>query len=279
MQYTQSPRKLQMLKEDSLIPLKPGDQCNIKKCDLSKYSQSSDITQCTISAITNGIATVIQERTVYEVELSKLSKFQRRVGINPYPQERGKIESFASPLWGILHRIGYGREESFTPIKGKAVGEINWNPFVYDSNGTKCYYQRPFVWTLSDKQLLLESLYQGIECGRILLRQRSWESIESMIEAGETELAFADIVDGKQRLNAIIGFIEGEYPDAQGNYFADFSDEAQKRFLDHKLFAFGEMTEDTKDSDVIYQFLRLNFAGVPQSPEHLDWVKGISRKM
>jgi hypothetical protein len=35
------------------------------------------------------------------------------------------------------------------------------------------------------------------------------------------------------------------------------------------------MREDSLDKDVIYQFLKLNFAGVPQSKEHIGFVKNI----
>jgi len=44
--------------------------------------------------------------------------------------------------------------------------------------------------------------------------------------------AFKDIVDGKQRLSAIIGFVEGEFEDLHGNKWEDLSRDAQYKFFD-----------------------------------------------
>lgn len=96
---------------------------------------------------------------------------------------------------------------------------------------------------------------------------------------GETELSFNDIVDGKQRLNAARNFILGKYPDANGNYFADLSSYSQYKFTEHQLFTYAEMPEGTKDEDVLHQFLKLNFAGVPQSKEHIEFVKSLQSKL
>ena len=92
-------------------------------------------------------------------------------------------------------------------MNGKIVNELNWNPYIYNRDNIKEYYQRPFCWTLEDNQLLIESIYNGIECGRILVRLRGWKFLENLSTTDETELAFKDIVDGKQRLNAIKSFM------------------------------------------------------------------------
>ena len=55
-------------------------------------------------------------------------------------------------------------------IDGVKVLELNDNPFVYDKEGNRLYYQRDYVWSLKDEQLFIESIYNGIECGKIVLR-------------------------------------------------------------------------------------------------------------
>ncbi len=135
------------------------------------------------------------------------------------------------------------------------------------------------MWSLQDKQLLIESLYQGIDCGKILIRKRAWSEITAMRAKGETELSFNDIVDGKQRLHTIKEFILGEFPDMQGNYFGDLSYKSQHLFTNNQQFSYAEMPENTKDADVIKQFLKMNFAGVPQSKEHIEFVKSIQGKI
>lgn len=149
---------------------------------------------------------------------------------------------------------------------------------MYDSNGQKEFYQRPLVWDLETKQTLIESIYQNVSCGRILIRERSWDNVENLIKSGETDVSFFDIVDGKQRLNAVIGFVKGEYPDLHGNYYGDLSSNAQHEFRYTQMIGYAEMKNVT-DSDVIRQFLKVNFAGVPQSKEHIEFVAAINARM
>lgn len=92
---------------------------------------------------------------------------------------------------------------------------------------------------------------------------------------GETELSFNDIVDGKQRLHTIKEFINGEFCDLYGNYYSDLSDSAQNKFLNHQLFQYCELPENTSDEEVLYQFLKTNFTGKPQSKEHIYYVKSL----
>ena len=96
-----------------------------------------------------------------------------------------------------------------------------------------------------------------------------------MRKNGETELAFKDIVDGKQRLNAIKEFLHDEFPDISGNYYSDLSSSAQTKFMNHQMLQYAEMENGTTDEDILFQFLKLNFAGVPQSKEHIEHVKSL----
>ena len=61
----------------------------------------------------------------------------------------------------------------------------------------------------------------------------------------------------------------------QGNYFDDLSKNAKSKFSNHQLFSYSELPEGTTDEEVLRQFLRLNFAGVPQSREHINFVKDL----
>lgn len=96
---------------------------------------------------------------------------------------------------------------------------------------------------------------------------------------GETELAFNDIVDGKQRLNTIREFLMDEFVDTYGNHFSDLSEESQNKFLNHQLLQYAEMPEGTTDEEVLYQFLKMNFSGIPQSQEHIQYVKSLLNKI
>ena len=60
------------------------------------------------------------------------------------------------------------------------------------------------------------------------------------------------------------------------NYFGDLSNYSQHKFTSHHLFSYAELPDNSKDIDIINQFLKLNFCGIPQSKEHIEFVKSIN---
>lgn len=206
-----------------------------------------------------------------------IARDTRNIGANRFAEDLHDIRFVAFSLESILFQLQDENKrinslDDFKNNHGETIRRANWNPYVIDKDGNKIRYQRPFVWTLEQKQLLVESIYMGIDCGKILVRKRSLKFAQN--ESG-SDSAFNDIVDGKQRLNAIIGFINCNYPDMNGDYFNDLSAMAQWRFTDHMLFSYAEMAEGATDEKVIRQFLKLNHTGVPQSKEHIEFVKSI----
>jgi len=129
---------------------------------------------------------------------------------------------------------------------------------------------------LKDKRLLIESIYNNIDCGKILVRNRGWEELE-VLQKGGHEIAWLDVVDGKQRLSCILEFIQDGFTDSFSNLYSDFSKVAKHKFLEHQLFSYSELPENTDDKEIIEQFLKLNFAGVPQSKEHIEFIKSLNK--
>ncbi|MBU1775863.1 MAG: DUF262 domain-containing protein, partial [Gammaproteobacteria bacterium] len=68
-------------------------------------------------------------------------------------------------------------------------------------------YQRKLVWTLDEKQNLIDSLIRDYPIPLILLA-----------DASEDGVAYFEIMDGMQRLNAIFSFIDNDFP-VDGQYF------------------------------------------------------------
>lgn len=157
--------------------------------------------------------------------------------------------------------------------KGNSI--ISENGFTGE-DGTKIYFQRELCWSLEDKQLLIDSIYNGINIGKIVIRNRSWKWVENQVKSGNHEVGFSDVVDGKQRLHTIIEFIKNEFPDSYGNYWFDLCTYAQRTFAGFQGLTYGELSESTTDQDVKHTFLTLNHAGKPMSKEHLDFVKSIN---
>ena len=171
------------------------------------------------------------------------------------------------------------REENKYTHKGVEVTEVNYNPYVFDCNGNKEYYQRDYCWSLEQEQLLIESIYQSINCGMVVVRKRSFEWIEEQIEKGNKEISFIDIVDGKQRIHALIRFVLDEFTDLHGNHFSDLSEYAKVQFCNSMVLTYGELGENASDEDVIATFLGVNYTGVPMTNEHIDYVKEIQNKL
>lgn len=202
-----------------------------------------------------------------------------KIGANPYHERNDKLRNINFALESILFDLSpRDRKEKYKIVDGVKVEETNWNPFVI-INGEKKYYQRPFVWTLQDKQNLIDSIYHGIGCGKIIIRKRAWETVENLVKQGITDIAFNDIIDGKQRLSALFEFVDNKFPDRYGNYFDDLSDYAKDIFGSNQLFSYAVLGDDATDEDVLEQFLKVNFTGVQQSAEHIEYVKSLYKEI
>lgn len=218
-----------------------------------------------------------------KIESTHISNCQKDpifIGKDPFVEKswNSQLRMVNLSLQSILYKVGFDKEEKYK-INGVTIPSVCFTPIVTNSKGEEVQYQRGFVWELKDKQLLIESIYNYIDIGKIIVRLRSWEYIEKRFNEGKFEnTAFVDVVDGKQRLNAILGFVNNEFPDLHGNYWDDLSERAKRRFEDFLQVAYGEIGETATDEDVLNVFLNINFTGVQMSQEHLDYVKSINLK-
>lgn len=216
--------------------------------------------------------------------ISEIKRSTDHIGSNPFVKSawNENIRFYNFSLESVLNRVGYNTDDIMNPkfdkIGGLLVPQLNWDPSVIDENGEEVFYQRPFVWGLKENQNLIDSIYKKLEIGKFIVRARSSEFIEENIKKGKTNQASADIIDGKQRLFAILEFIRGHYPDSHGNYWDDLSELAQRTFVNSQNFTYGEIDEKQTDSVVLNTFLNINIAGIPVSEDHIDFVKSIKPK-
>lgn len=211
----------------------------------------------------------------------KLTYVVNHLGSDPFIFQdwNSRINFYQSDIESILYRIGYNKKEKI--FKNEKIGEItipelDWNPTVFNEEGIEVEYQRPFVWTLEEKQILIHSIYNNIEIGKIVLRTRAWNWVEKRLKEGLIEhTTFKQIVDGKQRCKTILEFINNEFPDSQGNFWDDLSFNAQRKFFSFRYITYGELGETATDKDVLNTFMCINHTGKPMSKEHLDFVKSI----
>lgn len=85
-------------------------------------------------------------------------------------------------------------------------------------------YQRKLVWTLEEKQKLIDSILKKYPVPAILLAEK------------EDNAGTYEIIDGLQRLHAILSFIETAFPTQDGKYFNLEQFPTAKGYADQKIF-------------------------------------------
>lgn len=215
-----------------------------------------------------------------------------KCGSNPFKKEPINIKFLNVDIESLLNNAGYGKRnnnfntmeiktiepsnhESEKHLVSKTYGGVNFNPYVIDSKGNKQYFQRDLVWTLEQKQALIDSIYNWIEIGKFVFRYKSWNQLSKEMIA-EGHAYNYECIDGKQRMNTIIDFVQNTFKDNDGNYWSELSGEAHRRFLNYNRLAYGKLDEGTTDEMVISTFLNLNFTGTPMSVEHIKYVQSIN---
>ena len=125
-------------------------------------------------------------------------------------------------------------------------------------------YQREYVWDLETKTQLIDSIFNNIEIGRFLIRDLG------CISEG---LPSYEMVDGKQRLTAILDFMSGKFP-YRGVYYTDLSASDRRRF-GRTAIVMGSLDEGVTDREVKEIFIKINTHGVTMSKAHLERVRGL----
>jgi hypothetical protein len=122
-------------------------------------------------------------------------------------------------------------------------------------------YQRGLVWSLAQKEDLIHSIMRNIEIGKFtFIRHEFTEELKYYYE----------ILDGKQRLNALCEFREGRFA-YKGRHLWELSFRDQNHFTGYSA-SIGEVGGMTLEQKLRY-FLKLNVAGVPQDPEHMKKIQ------
>jgi len=128
--------------------------------------------------------------------------------------------------------------------------------------------QRPFCWSLQQKQELIMSLLKGINI-----------SLMSFIHY---EHQTFKVIDGKQRLSAWLWFCQGKFPIIVNGceyYYDDLDDRAQGELMWSNWIkadvAYEYHDKLISDDLKIQWFEMINFLGTPQDIEHLKTLKGL----
>lgn len=133
--------------------------------------------------------------------------------------------------------------------------------------------QRPLVWTLHQKQQLIISLLKGIKIPIMTL-------IEVSDGVSIDRQRTYQVIDGKQRLNAILSFCKGEFPivaDGTEYFFDTLPDDCRREINGYWItcdMGYEYQDDPIPDSEKIRWFGLINFAGTAQDGEHMEALRG-----
>ena len=173
---------------------------------------------------------------------------------------------------GNLREYSLYNEEYYGPYNKK----IDFNVFL-ESKGVNL--QRPFVWTLKQKQELILSILKGVDIPRFTV----------LIHENKDKTKILKIIDGKQRLSTMIDFMYDKFPiviKGKEYVYSDFLSvkdcrqtygENIKFILDSFAIHFNQVysywDDCFSDEELIEWFEQINFSGTPQDEEHLKTLK------
>ena len=115
------------------------------------------------------------------------------------------------------------------------------------------------MWSNEDKVRLIDSIFRNIDIGKFALVRKDWN-----------EKYLYEVLDGKQRIRAILDFYENKFP-YKGKYFNDLCARDQNHFEDY-MISMAEIDE-TDQKTILKYFLMLNTGGVQMDKEHLEKVQ------
>jgi Protein of unknown function DUF262 len=121
-------------------------------------------------------------------------------------------------------------------------------------------FQRAHVWTREQQVAYVEYVMQGGEVGKNLtFNAPGWGSF--------LELGSYEIVDGKQRLEAVRAFLRDEFP-AFGSLRSEYTD-PMRLHLGFKWRICGLQTR----AEILQLYLNINAGGTPHTQDELDRVR------
>lgn len=126
-------------------------------------------------------------------------------------------------------------------------------------------YQRGFVWDDTDRELLIDSIFNNIGIGTfVLARTPDYMYFD--------EHFGYEIIDGKQRLSTIISFYENRFP-YRGKFFNDLSTDDQRFFLRTDI-QIAKISQYNK-SEILKYFIILNKTGKKMDLDHIKKIEKI----
>lgn len=126
-------------------------------------------------------------------------------------------------------------------------------------------YQRKAVWNDQAKSYLIDTIIRGLPIPQVFVRQKI-----------DTQLSMTtrEVIDGQQRLRAIIGFYKNEFPIMKkhnkkfgGKYYYNLEEDEKLEFLDYQIPV--ELIKSPDDNVIYDMFMRVNTNSIVLNKQEL----------
>lgn len=130
-------------------------------------------------------------------------------------------------------------------------------------------FQRGYVWKPEQKVRFMEYMLRGGLSGLdIYINAPTWRT--GLFGAGHPE-AWCVLVDGKQRLDAALGFLNNEFPIFGGSFYRDFTDRPRITCCNFRW----HVNDLTTREECLQWYLDLNTGGTIHTEDELSKVRGL----
>lgn len=135
-------------------------------------------------------------------------------------------------------------------------------------------YQRGNVWTAEQEEKLIDSVFKQINIGAFIFAHKDWAKNHEIVDD------MFEIVDGKQRLTAILHFIEGKIK-YNGLYYHEMHNFNRNFFEDTQVLV-GEIEFRNgiyNKQEILENFIRLNECGSSMNKDVIEHAKALKSCM
>jgi hypothetical protein len=129
-------------------------------------------------------------------------------------------------------------------------------------------YQRDYVWELSDKVALIDSIFNHIDIGKFVFAKLEWDD--------RPDHYSYEIIDGKQRINTICEYYENKFA-YNGLFYNDLSVREQDYFEGY-MISVAEISRLTREEKLKY-FIMVNTTGKVMDKKYIEKAKRILDEM
>lgn len=199
----------------------------------------------------------IQDGKVYEIDFTSVSN---NYG-NPIRQEHQR----RFEAWFDIRPFNITNKETFIKnqdlilnYSNRSMGDIFTKAYYFGINFDP-EYQREYVWELDEKVNLIDSIFNNIDIGKFVFIHKGWN-----------DEFYYEILDGKQRIRAILDYYENKFA-YKGKFFNELSNKDKNHFTDYPI-TMAEVRDISK-KQVLKYFVKLNKHGKVMDKKQIEKVE------